>query len=177
MFKSSASKAVRKESIDQAVLKELMKYPVLLESLDKWTLFADRKLIPNIQKLGELVKEIKPISEQPIYRGFGNFSVQEFLGFDTRNAKVGDKREVKYLDRAISFTIDLEIAKAFGPIVARCTDWKKHNYLYVCPELCAVISQRRNIKAVETQEEIILLPPLDIHCEIVDVKKRSIFNW
>ena len=177
MFKSSASKAVGKESVDQTVLKELMKYPVLLESLDKWILFADRKLISNIQKLGEIVKEIKPISEQPIYRGFGNFSVQEFLGFDIKHTNVGDKREVKYLDRAISFTTDLEIAKQFGPIIAKCIDWKKHNYLYICPELCVIISQRRSIKAIETQEEIILLPPIDIHCEIVDIKKQNVFNW
>ncbi len=169
---------VSDKDIDPVVMRELRKYPQLLESLDKWILFSERHLIRDMQALAAIVRKLKPLPDtQVLYRGFGNWSGQETMGFKTSQVKVGDEGEVRATDRAISFSTNVNIARSFGKILVVSRDWNKASCLYICPELCALVAERRNLPEIETQEEVIVLPPIDISCEVIEVRRNNWFGW
>lgn len=174
---SVESKPLDLSTVDVRVMAKLKQREDLMECLDDWVLFADRDLIPKLRELAKLVRSLKPISKVPIYRGFGNWGAQETNGFSISSVNVGDVKSVRYTDRAISFSTDIEIARAFGKIVVECNDWDKNDYLYICPELCRIVAERRNLTTVETQHEIIVLPPISISCKAIEVAKSKRWLW
>lgn len=171
------SKPLDLSTVDLKVMSKLQHREDLMKCLDDWILFADRDLIPKLRELAKLVRTLKPITRVPIYRGFGNWGAQETNGFSISSVNVGDMKSVRYTDRAISFSTDIEIARAFGKIVVMCNDWDKNDYLYICPELCRIVAERRNLTEVETQHEIIVLPPISISCKAIEVVKSKRWLW
>lgn len=174
---TAESKLLDISTVDIGVMAKLKQRDDLMKCLDDWVLFADRDLIPRLRELAKLVRTLKPVAKVPIYRGFGNWGGQETNGFSTSSTNVGDVSNVRYTDRAISFSTDIEIARAFGKIVVECNDWNKNDYLYICPELCRIIAERRNLAMIETQHEIIVLPPISISCKAIEVVKSKRWLW
>jgi hypothetical protein len=43
----------------------------------------------------------------------------------------------------------------------------KESFLVITDELCAIICERRNIAPV-TQKEVIVFPPYELHCHVLE---------
>lgn len=155
------------ESIDKNKIAELKKNKHLLESLDKWILFADRNLIPDIKRLSAIIKSMEKQQGLVLYRGFNIYSVQENLNI--ANPKINSNYNYATKERAVSFSKSKEIAKAFGEILVETNIKNDVDYLEITNELNLIIHEMRNLKTIETQDEVILLPPFEIDFKVISI--------
>ena len=112
---------------DRQIVEKYYPHVDLIEALDQWILAPDRMLLPRLQQLAELVKVLQPKSiPNTIYRGMDVRSTyQEHLGLSKRgiifstpkDIAVGSVQRFMSPSACISFTSDLEIARAFGKTV------------------------------------------------------------
>lgn len=163
--------------INKKLVSELNKHTGLIDALDKWVLFADRKLIPKLEELTEIVQKLYGKRRLHVYRGIRlNHKVSAHLGLKNHTA-VGEKRHYESKVEAVSFTKDIRIARAFGEVVVEADFDDTHKYLDITDELCAILSERRNIE-LYTQREVILLPPFALDFTVAEVHKKPVWlRW
>jgi hypothetical protein len=174
-----ASKNIDKSQLDKSKINALKKHSDLLNALDQWALIADRNLIPKLIELGSVVNKLYDFKDDlTLYRGFG---VSRFNNFQDTMGLIEERRFINKIKehrvndsfrynssfKAISFSTDLKIAEAFGSVVVRTmVNPLKDFILILTDELCYIVSEMRNIE-LETQKEVILLPPFDITFVVV----------
>lgn len=149
------------DALDWKKVDALRGHTQLLKALDSWILIADRKLIPQMIELGQLVRSLYPIPDElTIYRGFGINGFQENMGLK-HIPHLGQVVHFQSDERALSFSTDLNIAKGFGNVVVTTKlQTRRSHFLDITDELSYLVQEMRNIKDFQTQREIILLPPV-----------------
>jgi hypothetical protein len=177
---SDASIPLSLDDISQEKILRLKQHPQLLDALDQWTLFADRRLIPEMRELGNVVKKLYNLpNELRLYRGFRLGSFQDNLGI-SEDAHLGQVVPYKTDERSLSFSTDEGIAKAFGNVVVNTTlNTKRAEFLYITDELVVIVHELRNLKKIMTQCEVILLPPMELNLKVVQFEKgrSSWMDW
>jgi hypothetical protein len=171
---TAASKPLSLDNISQEKILHLKKYPRLLDALDQWVMFADRRLIPEMRELGHVVQKLYDLPDVlHLYRGFRLGSFQDSLGI-SEDAHIGQVTHYKTDERSLSFSTDEEIAKAFGNVVVS-TDVRSNNaeYLYITDELVVIIHELRKLEQIKTQCEVILLPPMELALKVVQFEKSK----
>lgn len=173
----NASLPLSLHNLSEEKMMRFKEHPDLLEALDRWTLFADRRLIPQMRELGNLVKQLYTLpNELKLYRGFHLDSFQDSLGI-TEEAHLGQVIAYQTDERSLSFSTEESIAKAFGNIVVSTTlRTKSAEFLYITDELVVLVHQMRNLKDIKTQHEVILLPPMELQLKVVNFEKSG-FGW
>lgn len=179
-FKESyASTSVNESNLDQSKIQLLSKHINLIKKLDEWTLIPDKRLIPYIIQLGQIVDSIYKFTYRPIpiYRGFSpkiNYQNDMGLcdkGFFSRKLKPGVKPGYVFSYTCInptSFTFDLNIAKDFGSCLIQSI-LPKTNRLIITDELIYLIHKLRNLDQVDTQKEIIIFNNQELKCIVIKV--------
>jgi hypothetical protein len=164
--------------LDHAKMKELSQHTSLLEALDHWILIPDMSMRPRLQELAGIVNELYGFSAGlEVYRGFDPLSpYQDTMNLSTkgffRNTVIPHEvgHEFVYSNKAnpLSFSTSIRIAQAFGSTIVRChLVPAKESFLVITDELCAIICERRNIAPV-TQKEVIVFPPYELHCHVLE---------
>jgi hypothetical protein len=174
---SDAAMPLSLDNISEEKIKRFKQHPQLLKALDEWCLFADRRLIPQMAALGELVREMYNLpNELKLYRGFRLGSFQDNLGID-EDARIGQSVSYESHDRSLSFSTEESIAHAFGNVVVSTKIHpKKDPCLVITDELVVIIHELRNLKQIKTQHEVILLPPIKVQLQVVNKESNS-FSW
>lgn len=181
----NAEKSLDISKINYKLINVIEQYPELLKTLDNWVLISDKKFIPDLIKLNEIIKKYKKDHNEKInetlkvYRGFVINNFNEKLDL-TRKDIVGSKHNFKSNFKALSFTTDFNIAKAFSgnECIIETIFTKKDLYLEFIPELDFLLNKIRNLKHFSTQKEVILLPPFDIDFKIIQMNNPSFWlKW
>lgn len=162
--------------LDHKKIQILLKYPDLLKALDEWILVPNRNLLPKLKQLSLIVDKLYTFNyNSKIYRGFRKNSIQDTMGLtnrgffiDTLKRETAPGYEFTYkVTNPLSFSTDLNIAKAFGKIVIE-TKLPKHNKLVITNELAHIINKMRNLKKdTQTQYEVIVFPDNILNCKII----------
>lgn len=174
LFESYGEILINENDIDFSKVKILEKYKDLIEKLDKWVLFADNRLLPDLLKLSKIVDSLYHFKMCKIYRGFNTNGIQDkmnlvekgFFGNKIKeNIKLGYKFKYE-TSRPISFSSDLNIAKYFGNIVIETMLPK--NKLVLTNEICYIISKQcRKLKECYSQKEVIVFPNQELSCKVI----------
>lgn len=174
---SDAAVPLSLDNISEEKIRRFKQHPQLMDALDEWTMFADRRLIPQMDALGKLVRDMYDIpNELKLYRGFRLGSFQDNLGID-EDAHIGQVVSYQSDDRSLSFSTEESIARAFGNVVVSTTLHTKHaNFLMITDELNVIIHELRKLKEIKTQHEVILLPPIQLQLKVVNKDSNS-FSW
>lgn len=154
-------------SLDKNKINELKKHKDLLNSLNEWIMIADRNLLPDILKLAKIIKNMEKQSDIILYRGFSLNSFQEDLNLT--NPKLHGSYKFTSLEKPVSFSKSKDIAQAFGHILIETRINNKYDFLVITNELNFLIHEMRNLKIIETQEEVILLPPFQIDFKVINI--------
>lgn len=155
--------------LNQKLIAELRKYPELLKALHSFTQLADRTHLPKLKQLVSIVQEYHPKPSQlTVFRGFDcSRPIQEKMGITT--PRVGDVVGFQSDTKVLSTTTDQNIASAFGNAVVQIELTRNHDYLVVTDELYFLIAEINGSKSVESQKEVIVLPPFNLKMRVVDV--------
>lgn len=168
IFGSDAETYFDESKLDHKKIEKLLKYPDLLKSLNEWILCPDYNLIPKLKQLSQIVDKLYNFNYNNIriYRGFNKNSIQDTMGLTNKGffhdslkkeTKLGYEFTYK-VTNPLSFSIDFNIANAFGNIVIE-TKLPKHNKLVITNELAYIINKMRNLKSHnKTQKEVIVFP-------------------
>jgi hypothetical protein len=169
---ANASIPLSLDNISQEKIQRLQQHPRLLDALDQWVSFADRRLIPEMRELGRIVNALYDFpNELRLYRGFRLGSFQDSLGI-SENAHLGQVTQYRTDERSLSFSFNEEIAKAFGNVVVTTTlNTQKAEFLYITDELVLLIHQMRKLTQIMTQCEVVLLPPMELSLKVVQFEK------
>jgi hypothetical protein len=169
---TAASIPLSLNNISQEKMLHLKKHPRLLEALDQWVLFADRRLIPEMRELGQIVNKLYDFpKELRLYRGFRLGSFQDNLGVDG-NSHIGQISTYQTDECSLSFSTNEQIAQAFGNVVVSTTiQTQRSEFLYITDELVVLIHEARNLKQFMNQHEVILLPPMTITLKVQQFEK------
>lgn len=164
--------------IDPIKLRALIGHRNLIEALDDWILYPDRRLINDLKQLALVVNKLYNYrSKIQLYRGFSpRLNYQDSMGLrdgdgsffsKIKKYKKDDVFHYASDDKAISFSTSRDIARGFGTtLVSTVLDPTKQLALIITPELSKIICDRRNITDLQTQEEVIILPPFEIQFTI-----------
>lgn len=142
----------------------------------------DKTLLPKLMELTQIVNKIQPLTNDIVaYRGFNNsffLSYQETFGLP----KVPELNSVttRTTTNPMSFSTDVRIARAFGSIILQTQlNTTKQQFLRITDELAYLISiERRNLKEIETQKEIIIFPNTELQIKVIEkIKKPFWFQW
>jgi hypothetical protein len=173
---------LNKEDLDLKIIEKYRAFPKLIEALDNWILMPDMRLLPKLMELSQIVNKLQPLTGNIVaYRGF-NYSYflkyQETFGL----AKSPDLNTVttKTTTNPTSFSTDIRIARAFGNIVLQTQlTPTKHSFLRITDELSYLVSiDRRNLKQIETQKEIIVFPNTELQIKVIESNKKPFwFKW
>ena len=147
------------KKLDQEILTQLSQHTWLLDVVDAWILSPDARHLPGLIKASATLRDIDPRPLPPVlYRGFSlRHGYQDTLGLTSKTATVG-KRFCYDAKRPLSFSYNLDIAKAFGnAIVTLDSAVIRDHCICLSEELCYLISQRRRIQP-QTQDEVIVFP-------------------
>lgn len=166
------------QDIDMDKVKKLRARPDLIQAVHAWTILPDRELIPRLVELGKLVNALytQP-KELQLFRGFNIGGIQEALGIQGV-PHVGQTVSFKSDDRALSFSKEIDISKSFGGVVV-CAHFKTQNtvYLDITPELCYLIAEKFHLKRIDTQHEVVIMPPVDFNAMVVQAKRGWLPSW
>lgn len=138
-----------------------------IKAVDDWILAPNADLLPTIMEFGNLIKGFYEPQKTYLLRGFGatpEFQDTMGINFDSgfwfKSAKVEVGKNIEYENtKPISFTVDEEIAFAFGKYVvvtAEPVTLFADNFV-ITNEVSVAVSKRRNIEP-RTQKEVILYP-------------------
>lgn len=165
------------DDVDMNKVKQLKQRPDLIKDLDAWILSPDRDLIPRMQELAALVNSLYTHPKVlTLYRGFDLGSYQDSMGLKTL-PHVGQSIQFDSEERALSFSTEINIARAFGgTVVAVQLNTAKAHFLDITPELCYLVCEERNLDNHETQKEVLVLPPFDLQGTVVQAKRHN-FGW
>lgn len=176
IFGSDAETYFDESKLDHKKIEKLLKYPDLLKSLDEWVLCPNHNLLPKLKQLSQIVDKLYNFNyNSKIYRGFNKNSIQDTMGLTNRGFFLDSlKKETKpgyeftyKVTNPLSFSTDLNIAKAFGKIVIE-TKLPKHNKLVITNELAYIINKMRNLKSHnKTQYEVIVFPDNTLKCRVI----------
>ena len=173
---------LNKTDLNFKIIEKYRAFPKLLEALDNWILMPDKTLLPKLMELTQIVNKIQPLTNDIVaYRGFNNsffLSYQETFGLP----KVPELNSVttRTTTNPMSFSTDIRIARAFGSIILQTQlNIAKHHFLRITDELAYLISiERRKLKEIETQKEIIVFPNTELQIKVIETnKKPSWFKW
>ena len=176
-----AEKKVDLNKIDKHKLKKIEDYfkenPNVLRSFDMWLSIADRTLIKDLLKLTSFINTLYKFKNKPIvYRGFDISSgFQEKLDYSKKDLIGTMKNYDITMDRAISFTSDINIARDFGGYIIKIVDYDLSKTLVITDELYKYISTYRNLSDVMSQEEYILFGEQTIVTTLIENKNS--FFW
>jgi hypothetical protein len=174
---SDAAQPLSLNNISEEKIQRFKQRPELLDALAQWVTFADRRLIPQMLALGELVRDLYDLpAELKLYRGFRLGSYQDSLGID-EGAPIGQSVTYTSDDRSLSFSTEEAIARGFGNVVVSTKiNPKKDPCLVITDELLVIVHELLNFKDLKTQHEVILLPPIQIQVQVVSKESNS-FSW
>lgn len=139
-----------------------------IKTVNRWTSHADVSL-DKLKRLAEKMRKVEPVEDLRVYRGIGmNLSYQEKMGifekkfifhFLKKDFKEGTK--FKYATpRPLSFTDNLQTAKAFGDTIVTTVFTKDNSFLRITE---AFWEAANKIEASSLFQEVILL---DVNQEI-----------
>lgn len=147
------------KKLDQGILSQLSQHAWLLDVVDAWILSPDARHLSELIKASLALRDIDPRPLPPVlYRGFSlRHRYQDTLGITTKTAAVGKQFSYE-AKRPLSFSHNLDIAKAFGNVVVSMDSAAIRDHcICLSEELCYLISQRRRIQP-QTQDEVIVFP-------------------
>lgn len=175
MFGPSAVKDINLSKLDKTLVSKYERYPEIIELLDDWILSPDGDLLDKLRSHTRTLQSIARLKiGTKLYRGFDpKSSYQDTMGLskkgwlfnEVRDHEVGNTFDYP-ITRPISFTTDLDIAKAFGKTIVQLVSIP-NDYIWITDELSSLISKRRGI-GPETQREVIILPPQDLSFKIIN---------
>lgn len=147
-----------------------------ISSLDSWVDMSDYDLIDDLKILAIKLKEINKFNyDAVLYRGLlEKFSMSASLNLN--NPQLNHSYHYSSDKEAVSFTKDIKIARAFGNIIIETSFNNKTSFLDITPEIYFILSKRRNLKKLEVQDEVILLPPFNIDFKVVEINKKTLFE-
>jgi len=172
------SRRLELSEIDPHKLQVLLKHQDLIKVLDDWILYPDRRLIEDLKKLAVIVNGLNKHSQSLVlYRGISpHLNYQDTMDLRDPNGpifskvkkyKKGDVFRYASTEKAISFSTNIFIARGFGTtLVSTVCDPSKQLALIITPELSKIICDRRKITNLQTQDEVVILPPFDIEFTI-----------
>lgn len=162
----------------KAVAEIYLKQNELMEALESWVVFSDRRLTPQMKELAQLVRTTEQLNnEYLVYRGFHRTGIQEKMGFHDHKPAVGDVREFCDGEKSISFTTDKAIADAFGSIVVSSTlNANRQQFLVMTDSLMAGLAIKKGQLKFKSQKEVVLLPPFRIEIKYEKVTTVPIFE-
>lgn len=163
--------------LDHAAVAKLTLLHADIEMLDQWILspFMVNASLSDFLAMNRRFQEIQPPPPAvQLYRGFDpRSSIQDTAGLGKKGVffnsvlayEVG--HVVSYATSyPLSFTTDVAIARGFGPTVVELASAVPHEHLiFITNELSWIIHQRRKLKNVRTQSEVVYIPmdhPIDL---------------
>lgn len=165
-MESRASIPLDPSKIDKSIVSKYLAEERLMESLSEWTLLADSRHLSDLQKVAELVRKLQsPKIPSIVFRGFRPNGLQDNLGtvkkkFLFNEIVHHDERSVfRYKPvRPLSFTSEVEIARAFGDIIVEADIRKIGDHcLLITDELAYAIGVNK-LGPPHTQREIVVFP-------------------
>ena len=181
---SYGEKDVDISTLDNDKVEKLMSHKDLVKALDDWILSPDMKLVPKLIQLGKVVDDLYEIDSSPIYRGITvsmmSGSYQNTMDLVETNwlgiprLKEGIKVGYKFNYTAsspTSFSYDICIAREFGLLVVKSSMPDKGKRLVITNELNYIISKRRNLKSVKSQDEVIAFNGAKLKCEVMEIPR------
>lgn len=159
------------EQLDPEKMAALQRHDNLIASLDEWVMIPDKRLYPALQKLSEVARQLyKFPPSMTLYRGLDpQSSYQNTMGLSKKGILLNTEKPFRLgelhhyeSDQPISCTTSEQIAQAFGKVVIRMkVQPNRPGTLVITQEMAALVCQRRNIE-LKTQDEVILLPPVQV---------------
>jgi hypothetical protein len=144
----------------------------LIAAADSWALIADRNHLKSLYELEKVISALYRFDTDQYFRGFDVNHFQENFGIKS-STQIGNRFKYKSAENPISFTTDIRIARGFGSNVVSST-LSECKLLHFTRELEYLICKRRNI-ALETQKEVILLPPYEIELILIERNENKPF--
>jgi hypothetical protein len=165
------------DNISEEKIRRFKQHPQLMDALKEWVKFADRRLIPQMAALGQLVRDMYDLpTELKLYRGFRLGSFQDSLGI-SEDAHIGQIVPYQSEDRSLSFSTEESIAHAFGNVVVSTVIQPQRTpCLVITDELNVIVHELSNLKDIKTQHEVILLPPIQVQLKVINKESNS-FSW
>ena len=179
--------------LNKAIIKKLLEHPDLIEDTDKWIAQPDPKLLPSLIKGRDIINKIygfgytTGMKRFHVYRGFDsgfwtrrqqqlNLTKGGFWNKLKQEVEPGYKFTYK-IERPLSVTTDIEVAKAFGAHILEATISTKDAFL-ITDELVYLISLNRIRNAgaqgspskLLTQRECVILPGATVEFTVKQVK-------
>lgn len=174
---ADAMRVLPETEINRDKLREMEKYPHLIEALDSWVLAPDFQLLEELRKLADVVKRVyrfkglmklwRGVDPASSYQDVMGLAEKGFLWNTVKRHEKGDIFTYTNSHSPLSFSTNREIAQAFGKtLVSTVIDFEKADVLVITPELTKLVSQRRNLDEIETQDEVIFFPPYKLEFTI-----------
>ncbi len=156
------------------------KHPDILKAICSWVLLANRSFLDEIRTLNVFMQKMRFINtSEYLYRGMefniakGGFG--EKLGI--KNPHLHEVYNFSTKEKVVSFTTDVRIARSFGNVIVKAAfPQDKSQYLVLCKEIMFLISKESKLDKLETQEEVILIPPFSLDFEIAEINRKPIWS-
>jgi len=160
--------------LDKTLIAKYERHPDIIELLDDWILAPDGDLLAKLRTHTRTSQSISRLKiGTKLYRGFDptssyqdtmGLSIKKWLFNEVKEHRVGDTFEYS-IERPLSFTTDIDIARAFGKTIVQLVSIPD-DYIWITDELSSLVSKRRGI-GPETQREVIVLPPQNLKFKII----------